>query len=109
MSDELDPALLQLFTQRRERLPDQAFLAALLSDIERRQRAARLRQAAVLAGVLLVIGWQVPGLLRATADAMQSMNALCAACLPLILSPWGWAVSMCVGLGVVLRMTPRWR
>jgi hypothetical protein len=109
MSDELDPALLQLFAHRLERLPDQAFLAALLTDIERRQRVARLRQAAVIAGVLLVLGWQVPGLLRATAEAMQFMNALCAGYLPLMLSPGGWAVSMLVGLGVILKLTPKRR
>jgi hypothetical protein len=106
MSDELDPALLQLFAQKRARLPDREFLSTLLANIERRQRAAWRRQAAVIAGVLLILGWQVPNLLRATAEAAQFLSAQTADYAPLILSPWGWAVSMLVGLGVILRMTP---
>jgi hypothetical protein len=109
MSDDLDPALERLFARQRAPLSDREFVSTLLADIKRRQRAAWLRHAAVIVALLLMVGWQVPQLLRATAAAVEFVGARTADYAPLLLSPWGWAVSMVVGLGVILRMTPRRR
>lgn len=108
MSDELDPMLVRLFELRRESLPDEAFLMTLLGRIQQRQRAAAVRQTVVMAAALLFIGWLLPGLLRATGAVVQSIGAQSEAYASLLLSPLGWAVSMLLGLAVILRLVP-WR
>jgi hypothetical protein len=107
MPDELDPMLLRLFEDRRQSLPDEAFVTTLLRRIERRQRAAAVRQAAIIAAALLLIAWLLPGLLRATAAVVQSIGAQTESYASLLLSPLGWAASMLVGLAVILRLVPR--
>lgn len=107
MSDELDPLLLELFKAKHTALDDQKFIATLLADIERRQRSAERWQ--VLLGIVFlgVLAWQLPALLRATAAAVQTLSAPSQAYAPLVMSPLGWALSMLVGLGVMLRIMPR--
>ena len=107
MSDELDPLLLELFEAKRAGLNDPEFIAALLTRIERQQRAAGRWQALLAIVFLVLLAWQLPGLLRATAAAVQTMSAHSQAYAPLINSPIGWAVSMLVGLAVMLRIMPR--
>jgi hypothetical protein len=107
MSDELDPLLVELFDARRESLHDAEFIAALLADIDRQQRAASRRHALIAVIVLLVLAWQLPGLLRATASAVQAIGAHSQAYGSLLTSPLGWALSMLVGVAVILRMLPR--
>jgi uncharacterized protein with PQ loop repeat len=109
MSDELDPTLLRLFKERRESLPDEEFLVTLLGRIQQRQRVAAVRLAAIIAAALLCMVWLVPGLLRATAAIVQSIGARTDTYASLPLSPMGWAVSMLVGLAVILRTMPRRR
>ena len=107
MSDELDPLLLELFESQRTSLSDREFVAALLSRIERQQRAAGRWQVLLAIVFLLLLAWQLPGLLRATAAAVQTLSAHSQAYAPLMISPMGWAVSMLVGLAVMLRIMPR--
>lgn len=107
MSDELDPLLLQMFGAKRTALNDHEFIAALLARIERQQRAASRRQSLLAMALLSVLAWQLPGLLRATASAVQAMSAHSQAYAPLLISPMGWAASMLVGLVVMLRIMPR--
>lgn len=107
MPDELDPLLLELFEAKRAGLNDPEFIAALLTRIERQQRAAGRWQVLLAIGFLVLLAWQLPGLLRATAAAVQTMSLHSQAYAPLMISPIGWAVSMLVGLAVMLRIMPR--
>jgi hypothetical protein len=107
VSDELDPLLVELFESKHASLNDPEFIAALLTRIERQQRAAGRWQALLAIVLLLLLAWQLPGLLRATAAAVQSMSTHSQAYAPLMISPIGWAVSMLVGLAVMLRIMPR--
>jgi hypothetical protein len=107
MSDELDPLLLELFEAKRTALHDPEFIAALLARIEKRQRAANRWQVLLALVFLSVLAWQLPGLLRATAAAVQTLSAHSQAYAPLLISPMGWALSMLVGLAVILRIMPR--
>jgi hypothetical protein len=107
VSDELDPLLLELFEAKRSGLNDPEFVAALLTRIERQQRAAGRWQALLAIVFLLLLAWQLPGLLRATAAAVQAMSAHSQAYAPLMISPIGWGLSMLVGLAVMVRIMPR--
>ena len=107
MSDELDPLLVELFEAKHASLNGPEFIAAVLTRIERQRRAAGRWQALLAIVFLLLLTWQLPGLLRATAAAVQAMSAHSQAYAPLMISPLGWAVSMLVGLAVMLRIMPR--
>jgi hypothetical protein len=107
VSDELDPLLLELFEAKRTALNDPEFIAALLERIKRQQRAAYRRQLLLAVVFLSVAAWQLPGLLRATASAVQTLSVHSQTYAPLLISPMGWVLSMLVGLAVMVRIMPR--
>jgi hypothetical protein len=107
MPDELDPLLLELFEAKRVPLNDREFIAAMLARMERQRRVASRWRVALAIGLGSVLAWQLPELLRATAAAVQTMSAHSQAYAPLVTSPLGWALSMLVGLAVMLKIMPR--
>jgi hypothetical protein len=107
MPDELDPLLVQLFEAKRETIGGDAFIATLLADIERRQRAATRWHVIIAMLLLMLLVWQLPSLLRATASAVQAISAHSQAYGSLIISPLGWALAMLIGFAVILRLMPR--
>ena len=101
MINDLDPDLTRLFAQAREPLVDDLFMANLLLKIERARRARMWRQ--ILA---IVVSLNIRLVLEKTAAAVRLVGDLSPAYADMLITPWGWAVSMVVGIWVVLRTRP---
>jgi len=106
MNDELDPDLTRLFAQARERLADRPFMANLLLKIERARRARLRRQMLAIAVVAVIVALNMRRVLEATAGAVRFVGDFSPTYTQVLISPWGWAVSMVVGVWVVLRTRP---
>ena len=107
MSNEIDEKLLARFARAQERLPDTEFMQSLLT---RMQQARRLRSRRRMAMVVVAAGlaaglaaWIMPSVLQTTAAVVRSVAEHAPSYDALIISPGGWAVSMLIGLGVLLR------
>ena len=106
MNDELDPDLTRLFAQAREPLADGPFMANLLLKIERARRARMWRQILAIAAVAVIVALNMRRVLEATAGAVRFVGDFSPTYTQVLISPWGWAVSMVVGVWVVLRTRP---
>jgi len=103
MSDEMDEKLLARFARVHESLPDAEFMQSLLS---RMQQARRLRSRLRIAMVVVVASlaaWIMPSVLQTTAVVVRSVAEHAPSYDALINSPGGWAVSMLIAFGVLLR------
>lgn len=103
MSDELDPQLLALFAEKHEQLPSAEFLGASMAKMERAQRMRTLSRIAMTVVAILAGAWITPSVLNQTAVVMSTIGEHSAHYAPLVISPWGWAVSMLIGLAVLFR------
>jgi len=103
MSDELDPKLLALFAEAREPLLDAAFVAAFLARMERARRIRTAGRIAMTVIAVLAAAWIMPSVLDRTASIARAIGEGSGSHGDLIVSPWGWAVSMLIGLAVLLR------
>ncbi len=106
MINDLDPDLTRLFAQAREPLVDDLFMANLLLKIERARRARMWRQILAIVAVAIVVSLNIRPVLEKTAAAVRLVGDLSPAYADMLSTPWGWAVSMVVGIWVVLRTRP---
>jgi len=106
MINDLDPDLTRLFAQAREPLVDDLFMANLLLKIERARRARMWRQILAIVAVAIVVSLNIRPVLEKTAAAVRLVGDLSPAYADMLITPWGWAVSLVVGLWVVLRTRP---
>ncbi len=106
MINDLDPDLTRLFAQAREPLVDDLFMANLLLKIERARRARMWRQILAIVAVAIVVSLNIRLVLEKTAAAVRLVGDLSPAYADMLITPWGWAVSMVVGIWVVLRTRP---
>ena len=106
MIDELDPELTRLFAQARGPLADDLFMANLLLKIERARRARMRRQILGIVAVAVVVALNIRPVLEKTAAAVRLVGDISPAYADMLITPWGWAVSMLVGIWVVLRTRP---
>jgi hypothetical protein len=106
MIDELDPDLARLFAQPREPFAEDVFMAKLLATIERARRTRlRLQICAIAAVVVIVlINWRPA--VDAAAAVVRFVGDWSPTYTEALVTPLGWAVSMLVGLWVVLRARP---
>lgn len=103
MQDELDAKLLALFAESRETLPGEKFMRAFRMRRERARRFRTLRRDGLIA-ILALIGASVaPAVLEQTAAAFRALGRHSIAYGDLLISPWGWVVSMLFGLAVLVR------
>ena len=106
MIDELDPELTRLFAQARGPLADDLFMANLLLKIERARRARMRRQILGIVAVAVVVALNIRPVLEKTAAAVRLVGDISPAYAEMLITPWGWAVSLLVGIWVVLRTRP---
>ena len=106
MSNELDPDLDRLFARARRPLTDDPFVANLVLTIERARRARMWRRIFAIAAVAAVVSFNMPLVLQKTAGAVRLIGDLSPAYADILITPWGWAASMLVGIWVVLRTRP---
>jgi hypothetical protein len=104
--DDLDPDLTRLFAQAREPLADDLFMANLMLKIERARRVRMWRQILAIVAVAVVVSFNMRQVLEKTAAAVRLVGDLSPAYADMLITPWGWAVSMLVGIWVVLRTRP---
>ena len=103
MSDEMDEKLLARFARAQERLPDAEFLQTLLARVQQARRLRGRQRIAMVVVVASLAAWIMPSVLQTTAAVMRSVAEHAPSYEALIMSPGGWAVSMLIGLGVLLR------
>jgi len=106
MLNELDPELTRAFAQAREPLADAPFIANLLLRIDRARRIRLCGQLLAIAAVVLMVSFNVRLVLEWTAAAVRFAGDWSPATMGLLITPWGWAVSMLVGIWIVLRSRP---
>jgi hypothetical protein len=106
MFDDQDPELARIFAQAREPLADNEFTAKLLRKIDRARRVRLWGQILVIAVIAGVVGVNVRSVLQQTADAVRYIGESLPGSADVLISPWGWAVSMLIGAWVVLRSRP---
>jgi hypothetical protein len=106
MLDDNDPELFSVFAQAREPLADDAFMAAVLMKIDRARRTRLRRQALVIAAVVAlgVLNWRL--LWNLTAAAVNFVGDFSPTYTTWLVTPDGWAVSMLIGIVVMLRSRP---
>ncbi len=103
MSDEMDEKLLTRFARAHESLPDAEFMQILLTRMQQARRV-RGRQRIVMAVVVASLAaWIMPSVLQTTAAVVRVVAEHAPSYDALIFSPGGWAVSMLIGFGVLLR------
>jgi hypothetical protein len=106
MFNELDPDLTRLFAQAREPLAEEQFMANLLLKIERARRARMWRRILAVAAVAVIVSLNMRLVLETTAAAVRLIGDFSRAYTEMLITPWGWAVSMLVGIWVILRTRP---
>src|SRR5258708_8326401 len=106
MIDELDPELTRLFAQARGPLADDLFMANLLLKIERARRARMWRQILAIVAVAVVVALNIRPVLEKTAAAVRLVGDISPAYAEMLITPWGWAVSLLAWIWVVLRNRP---
>ena len=98
-----EPDLSRLFAQARKPLADDLFLANVLSKIDRARRARLWRQIFVAAVAVIIVSLNLRPVLEMTASAVRFAGELLPSQAGLLVTPWGWAVSMLIGAWVVFR------
>jgi hypothetical protein len=103
MSDELDPRLLALFAEKHEPLPSTEFVEAFLEKMDRARRIRTFSRIAMTVVAVLAGAWVMPSVLNQSAVVVRAIGEHSTSYAPLVISPWGWAVSMLIGLAVIIR------
>jgi len=103
MSDEMNEKLLARFVGAQERLPDAEFMQTVLARMQQARRLRGRQRIAMIVVVASLAAWIMPSVLQTTAAVMRSVAEHAPSYEALIMSPGGWAVSMLIGFGVLLR------
>ena len=103
MSNEMDGRLLACFARAHERLPDVEFMQSLLARMQQARRLRSRQRIAVVVVVAIVAAWVMPSVLQSTAAVVRIVAEHAPSYGALVISPGGWAVSMLIGFGVLLR------
>jgi hypothetical protein len=106
MFNEQDPELTRLFTHAREPLADEQFIANLLQKIDHARRIRMWRQIFAIFAVIIMVLFNMRLVLEKTAAAVRFVGDLSPAYMDVLITPWGWAASMLIGVWVVLRTRP---
>jgi hypothetical protein len=106
MSNEWDPELTKAFAQAREPLAGDRFMANLLLKIERKRRIRMWLQIFAVVTVLGLVSLNMPLVLEKTAAAVRFVGDFSPTSAELLITPRGWAVSMLIGVWVLLRTRP---
>lgn len=106
MSNEPDTGLTRLFAHAREPLAEDSFTVHLLLKIERARRARMRRRILAIAAVAVIVLLDMRLVLERTAAVVRFAGDHSPAHVDMLITPWGWAVSMLIGLWVVLRTRP---
>jgi hypothetical protein len=106
MFNDRDPELARVFAQAREPLAHEQFIANLLQKIDHARRVRMWRQILAILAVLGLVSLNVRLVLEQTAAAARFIGDFSPAYTDLLITPWGWAASMLVGVWVVYRTRP---
>jgi hypothetical protein len=106
MFNELDPELTRAFARSREPLADAPFIANLLLRIERARRIRLRGQILAIAAVVVMVSLNLRLVLEGTAAAVRFAGDWSPTTMEWLVTPWGWAVSMLIGVWIVLRTRP---
>jgi hypothetical protein len=106
MHDELDPQLMRLFATMSDPPADEEFTVRLMAKIDRARRARLAWQILAIGAVVVVAALNLRFVLVNTAAAIRLIGDLSPASTDLFLTPWGWAASMLIGAGLLLRFRP---
>jgi hypothetical protein len=106
MVDESDTDLARLFADAREPLRDEEFVRKLMLQIERSRRAQWWRRSMGLAVAAIVVSMNLRWVLGTTATVVRAVGDYSPAYSAWMISPGGWAVSVGLGMWVVLRYRP---
>jgi hypothetical protein len=106
MQNDWDPELTRAFAHAREPLAAEVFLASLLPKIERARRIRLGRQIFAILAVLGFVALNLQLVLTKTAAAIRFVGDVSPAPAEFLVSPWGWAASMLIGVWVLLRIRP---
>lgn len=106
MVDESDADLLRVFAAAREPLTDEEFVGRALLTIERKRRVRWWRRGLGLVVAAIVVAMNVRSVLGATAALVGAVGEYAPTYSQWMISPGGWAVSLVVGVWVVLRFRP---
>ena len=106
MPHEWDPELSRAFEQAREPLADDAFMASLLLKIERARRIRLARQIFTILTVVVIVGLNMRLVLEKTATAMRFVGDVSPTYSELLIAPWGWVVSVLIGIWILFRSRP---
>jgi hypothetical protein len=106
MLNEWDPELTKAFAQAREPLPGDQFMASLLWRIERARRIRMWRQIFAVVAVVIIVSFNMRLVLEKMASAVRFAGDFSQTCTELLITPWGWAASMLIGLWVLFRTRP---
>lgn len=104
--NELDPEVSRLFAQAHEPLAEREFLAALLMKIERARRIRLWCRILMIVAVAIIASVNMPLVLEKTASVARSVGDISSTYAELLVTSAGWAISMFIGICVVLRARP---
>jgi hypothetical protein len=74
-----------------------------LEKMERAQRIRTLSRIAMTVVAIFAGAWIMPSVLNHTAAVVRTIGEHSTSYAPLVISPWGWAVSTLIGLAVIMR------
>jgi hypothetical protein len=106
MLNESDPELTKAFAQARQPLSGDRFTANLLLKIERTRRIRMWLQIFAVVAVVIIVLLNMPLVLRKTVSAVRFAGDFSPTYAELLITPWGWTVSMLIGVWVLLRTRP---
>jgi hypothetical protein len=106
MLDDLDPDLATAFERARQPLRSDRFMADMLRTIERTQRIRMWRRVIVIAAAVAAVFLEMRPILEGLAAALRFVGDASSAYTELLITPWGWAVSMLVGGWILFRTRP---
>jgi hypothetical protein len=106
MLNEWDPELTKAFAQAREPLAGDQFMAKLLLKIERKRRIRMWLQIFAIVAVVITVSLNMPLVLEKMASAVRFAGDFSPTYTELLITPWGWAASMLIGVWVLFRTRP---
>lgn len=106
MLNECDPELTKAFAQARQPLAGDQFMPNLLLKIERTRRIRMWRQIFAVVAVVVIASLNMPLVSEMMASAVRFAGDFSPASAGFLITPWGWAASMLIGVWVLFRTRP---
>jgi hypothetical protein len=106
MSNDRDSELTRAFAQVREPLRGDAFTTTLLANIARSRRAGAWRRTLGIAAIVVAASLLATPILDKTATVVRWAADVFPGAADLLITPWGWALSMLIGAWVLFRTRP---